>query len=57
MNHLYLGERLMLFKLTFVGFDDDIERGKIMCSSVKIVFSLLLENCHQTADLSAKPYV
>lgn len=57
MNHLYLGERLMLFKLTFVGFDDDIERGKIICSSVKIVLSLLLENCHQTADLSAKPYV
>lgn len=48
VNHFYLGERLMLFKLTFVFLDDDIEKGKIMCSSVKIVFSLLLENCHQT---------
>lgn len=41
---------MMLFKLTFMFFDDDIEKAKIMCSSVKIVFSLLLENCLQTVE-------
>lgn len=40
----------MLFKLIIVFLDEDIEKEKTMCSSVRIVFSLFLENYTQTVE-------